>query len=108
MYEKFGVKFSSYKPGFTVHGELHDLVCTSRLFFFNSYPVFFFRLLNCDQICLELICFIFWQMQELENKLKKEMKDSAQIIACRFPLPNWKPCSQIEEGVDSVWLYRKH
>ena len=46
-------------------------------------------------------------MQGLEDKLNAEMKDSAQVVACRFPFPSWKPCGIIEEGVDSVWLYRK-
>lgn len=46
-------------------------------------------------------------MQGLEDKLKTDMKDGAQVVACRFPLPSWKPCGQIEEGIDSVWLYRK-
>lgn len=36
-----------------------------------------------------------------------EMKDDARVLACRFPLPNWKPTEVIEEGIDSVWLYQK-
>lgn len=46
-------------------------------------------------------------MQKLQDKFQVEMKDDAQVLACRFPLPNWKPTQVIEEGIDSVWLYQK-
>jgi len=46
-------------------------------------------------------------MQKLQDKFQVEMTDDAQVLACRFPLPNWKPTQVIEEGIDSVWLYQK-
>lgn len=46
-------------------------------------------------------------MAKLQDKFQEEMKDDAQILACRFPLPNWKPTDKIEEGIDSVWLYQR-
>ena len=46
-------------------------------------------------------------MAELQDKFRVEMKDDAQVLACRFPLPNWKSKDVIEEGIDSVWLYQK-
>lgn len=46
-------------------------------------------------------------MQKLEAKFRVELKDDAEVLACRFPLPNWKPTKVIEEGIDSVWLYQK-
>lgn len=46
-------------------------------------------------------------MPKLQDKFQEEMKDDAQILACRFPLPNWKPTDKIEEGIDSVWLYQR-
>lgn len=46
-------------------------------------------------------------MPKLQDKFQEEMKDDAQILACRFPLPNWKPTDMIEEGIDSVWLYQR-
>ena len=46
-------------------------------------------------------------MQNLEAKFQVELKDDAEVFACRFPLPNWKPTKVIEEGIDSVWLYQK-
>ncbi|XP_022787322.1 protein FAM173B-like isoform X2 [Stylophora pistillata] len=48
-----------------------------------------------------------WKMPKLQDKFQEEMKDDAQILACRFPLPNWKPTDKIEEGIDSVWLYQR-
>lgn len=47
------------------------------------------------------------QMPKLQDKFQVEMNDNAQVLACRFPLPNWKPKQVIEEGIDSVWLYQK-
>jgi len=46
-------------------------------------------------------------MPKLQEKFQVEMKDNAQVLACRFPLPDWKPSKVIEEGIDSVWLYKK-
>ncbi|KAJ7354768.1 hypothetical protein OS493_030545 [Desmophyllum pertusum] len=46
-------------------------------------------------------------MPKLQDKFHLEMKDNSQVLACRFPLPNWKPTEVIEEGIDSVWLYQK-
>ena len=47
------------------------------------------------------------QMPKLQEKLDVELKDDAQVLACRFPLPDWIPVEVIEEGMDSVWLYWK-
>ena len=44
-------------------------------------------------------------MPTLRDKLLKEMKEESKIIACRFPIPNWKPVDMIDEGIDSVWVY---
>uniref|UniRef100_A0A182QKW6 Methyltransferase domain-containing protein n=1 Tax=Anopheles farauti TaxID=69004 RepID=A0A182QKW6_9DIPT len=45
-------------------------------------------------------------MDDLEKKILKEATPGATIIACRFPFPNMKTENRIEEGVDSVWMYR--
>nr|SVE94594.1 EOG090X0HEX [Simocephalus serrulatus] len=44
-------------------------------------------------------------MPELEALFEKSLKSSSQVIACRFPLPNWKPSNVIGEGIDTVWVY---
>ncbi|KAH8306379.1 hypothetical protein KR018_009630 [Drosophila ironensis] len=44
-------------------------------------------------------------MQDLEHKLIAECPHNAQIIACRFPLPNLQPAKVIEDGVNTVWFY---
>ena len=46
-------------------------------------------------------------MPQLQDKIQEEMKDNAQVIACRFPFASWVPIDDIQEGIDSVWLYRK-
>lgn len=46
-------------------------------------------------------------MDELSHKLEKEMHDDAYLIACRFPIERWTPHQVIDEGIDSVWLYKK-
>lgn len=45
------------------------------------------------------------QMPELESLFEKSLSPSSQVIACRFPLPNWKPSHVIGEGIDRVWVY---
>lgn len=45
-------------------------------------------------------------MEKLETKFNEEVNDNARIVACRFPLPNWKPVQTIGSGVDTVWLYK--
>ena len=44
-------------------------------------------------------------MPELEMLFEKSLKSSSHIIACRFPLPNWKPIKVLGEGIDTVWVY---
>ena len=46
-------------------------------------------------------------MEELSDKLEKEMSEDACVVACRFPIENWKPTEVIDDGIDSVWLYNK-
>ncbi|KAH8268656.1 hypothetical protein KR026_011279 [Drosophila bipectinata] len=45
-------------------------------------------------------------MQDLEHKLIAECPHDAQIIACRFPLPNMEHAKIIEDGVNTVWFYK--
>nr|SVE73284.1 EOG090X0HEX [Ceriodaphnia reticulata] len=44
-------------------------------------------------------------MPELEALFEKSLVSSSQVIACRFPFPNWKPSHVIGEGIDTVWVY---
>ncbi|XP_035892899.1 ATP synthase subunit C lysine N-methyltransferase [Anopheles stephensi] len=45
-------------------------------------------------------------MEDLEKKILSEAAPGTTVIACRFPFPSLKTVDRIEEGVDSVWLYR--
>ncbi|XP_040175769.1 ATP synthase subunit C lysine N-methyltransferase-like [Anopheles arabiensis] len=45
-------------------------------------------------------------MEDLEKKVLREAAPGTTVIACRFPFPTLKTESRIEEGVDSVWVYR--
>ena len=45
-------------------------------------------------------------MPDLEKKLTKELLHESEVLACRFPFPNWIPDQVIGEGIDSVWLYK--
>lgn len=46
-------------------------------------------------------------MKDLEKKVEVEVEQNSKIVACRFPLPNWKPSLTIGDGVDTVWVYNK-
>lgn len=46
-------------------------------------------------------------MNELSKKLENDMNENTRVIACRFEVPRWKAICEIEDGVDSVWLYTK-
>ncbi|CRK92512.1 CLUMA_CG006083, isoform A, partial [Clunio marinus] len=56
-------------------------------------------------------CVIFGveeMMEKLEEKFQNELKDGSTIIACRFPLKNWKPTKVLSDGdTDTVWVYNK-
>ncbi|XP_050077937.1 ATP synthase subunit C lysine N-methyltransferase [Anopheles maculipalpis] len=45
-------------------------------------------------------------MEDLEKKILSEAAPGTTVIACRFPFPSLKTVDRIEEGIDSVWLYR--
>ncbi|KAL5010178.1 hypothetical protein ScPMuIL_012483 [Solemya velum] len=44
-------------------------------------------------------------MDPLEKKFARELSPHCQVVACRFPLPNWEPVLTVGTGVDTVWLY---
>lgn len=44
-------------------------------------------------------------MPELEILFEKSLSPTSHVIACRFPLPNWKPILTLGEGIDTVWVY---
>lgn len=44
-------------------------------------------------------------MEQLEQKLASELPNTAKVVACRFPFPNWVPERTAGEGIDTVWLY---
>ncbi|XP_015914326.1 ATP synthase subunit C lysine N-methyltransferase [Parasteatoda tepidariorum] len=46
-------------------------------------------------------------MSQLEEKLVTELSENACVIACRFPLPNWKESLSVGKGIDTVWIYEK-
>ena len=46
-------------------------------------------------------------MDELSVKLEEDMCDNSRVIACRFEIPRWTPVQEIQDGVDSAWLYTK-
>eukprot|EP01134_Creolimax_fragrantissima_P002604 CFRG2604T1 len=51
-------------------------------------------------------------MPLLEEKLSRDMRPTAEIIACRFPLATWTPRTEIEDplrsmGLNSVYVYDK-
>ncbi|XP_053690847.1 ATP synthase subunit C lysine N-methyltransferase [Sabethes cyaneus] len=46
-------------------------------------------------------------MQDLEQKVAQEAQSNATIIACRFPFPSLIPVKTLEDGIDSVWIYRR-
>ena len=45
-------------------------------------------------------------MPHLESKLSDELNSEGEVVACRFPFPNWVPYRTVGEGIDCVWLYR--
>ncbi|XP_066927618.1 ATP synthase subunit C lysine N-methyltransferase-like [Clytia hemisphaerica] len=46
-------------------------------------------------------------MNELSIKLENDMDDNCRVIACRFEIPRWKPVKEIQDGIDSTWLYTR-
>ncbi|XP_044298902.1 ATP synthase subunit C lysine N-methyltransferase isoform X1 [Varanus komodoensis] len=44
-------------------------------------------------------------MQQLEEKLGRELRKDAKVIACRFPFPRWRPSHSSGTGIDTVWTY---
>ncbi|MCL4122746.1 UNVERIFIED_CONTAM: hypothetical protein GTU68_055213 [Idotea baltica] len=47
-------------------------------------------------------------MDDLQKKLVTELGENSCVIACRFPLPAWKPVATFGEGINTVWLYHKN
>ncbi|XP_072514816.1 ATP synthase subunit C lysine N-methyltransferase-like isoform X1 [Salminus brasiliensis] len=47
----------------------------------------------------------FWKMQDLEDKLLKELPGDARVVVCRFPFPQWPHSCTRGDGLDQVWAY---
>lgn len=47
-------------------------------------------------------------MEELGEKLLKELPDDARVIACRFPFPDWPLQSSVGSGLDQTFAYDMH
>ncbi|XP_058467762.1 ATP synthase subunit C lysine N-methyltransferase [Malaya genurostris] len=45
-------------------------------------------------------------MSDLELKIQTEAQPDSTIIACRFPFPTLKPVNIINDGIDTVWVYK--
>ena len=50
-------------------------------------------------------------MEELEAKLRRELRAEAALLACRFPLPpphdSWRLQASFGDGIDTVWHYQR-
>jgi len=44
-------------------------------------------------------------MPKLEIQLSRQLPVTGCVVACRFPLPTWRPSYVLGEGVDAVWVY---
>ncbi|XP_035021774.1 ATP synthase subunit C lysine N-methyltransferase isoform X2 [Hippoglossus stenolepis] len=44
-------------------------------------------------------------MEDLGEKLLKELADDTRVIACRFPFPNWPHRSSVGSGLDETFSY---
>ncbi|KAL6472519.1 hypothetical protein MHYP_G00187070 [Metynnis hypsauchen] len=44
-------------------------------------------------------------MQDLEEKLLKELPGDARVVVCRFPFPHWPHSCTTGAGMDQVWAY---
>ncbi|XP_037082552.1 ATP synthase subunit C lysine N-methyltransferase-like [Pollicipes pollicipes] len=44
-------------------------------------------------------------MPRLEIKLAHQLSATGCVIACRFPLPTWRPSYVVGDGQDAVWVY---
>lgn len=47
-------------------------------------------------------------MEELGEKLLKELPDDARVISSRFPFPDWPPQSSAGSGLDQTFAYDMH
>lgn len=44
-------------------------------------------------------------MEDLEEKLLKELHDDALVISCRFQFPNWPPQLTAGSGLEQTFAY---
>ncbi|XP_035781035.1 ATP synthase subunit C lysine N-methyltransferase-like [Anopheles albimanus] len=70
---------------------------------FFRYDLWKFSLAPYDHI---VIFGVEQMMEDLEKKIVREVAPGTTIVACRFPFPTMPVQERIEEGVDSVWVYR--
>ena len=66
-----------------------------------------FWTLNMKEYDIIVVFGVQEMMKDLAFKLKTEIKTDTLIVSCRNPIPNFKSVFNIDEEIDSVWIYDK-
>jgi len=99
-FESHGVELNPWLVAYSRFNTLRNGLSSKTRFF--QKDLWKFSLAPYDNV---VIFGVEQMMQDLEKKILNECKDSCNIIACRFPLPNLQPRRIIGLGVDTVWVY---
>jgi hypothetical protein len=63
--------------------------------------------LNMNEYDIIVVFGVQEMMKDLASKLKTEIKNDTLIVSCRNPIPNFKSVFNIDDEIDSVWIYDK-
>lgn len=66
-----------------------------------------FWTLNMKEYDVIVVFGVQEMMKDLASKLKSEIKADTLIVSCRNPIPNFKSVFNIDDEIDSVWIYNK-
>jgi len=66
-----------------------------------------FWTLNMKEYDIIVVFGVQEMMKDLASKLKSEIKTDTLIVSCRNPIPNFKSVFNIDDEIDSVWIYDK-
>ena len=66
-----------------------------------------FWTLNMKEYDIIVVFGVQEMMKDLASKLKSEIKADTLIVSCRNPIPNFKSVFNIDDEIDSVWIYDK-
>lgn len=107
-YDATGVELNALLFLYSKYKSLVDSTVRSSCLYRPKFYRANFWNINMSDYDLIVVFGVQEMMKDLATKLKLEMKHNALIVSCRYPISDFKSVYNLEDELDSVWIYDKN